>query len=215
METGHLGPKAVIFDLDEALIDARRAWQYAVEEAVAMVCNRRISAAALEGEYRHRPWRHVLGVVVDSPDESDRCEALCQQLFYRSAMKRLLVHEGIGMGLDSVRAEQIEMGAISHERHAIAIKQVESTGLDRFLSVLSTTPAGEPWDVEARFADCLRFLEREPSEAVFISCDGSDLGRMAARGVRCLAAAWCADAAANFPPVNVPGELAATLRRIR
>ena len=71
------------------------------------------------------------------------------------------------------------------------------------------------WDVDARFADCLRFLEREPADAVFISCDASDLARMSAMGVRCLAATWCAGAAEGFPPVGTPGQLAATLRRIR
>lgn len=215
METGHLGPKAVIFDLDEVLIDARRAWQYAVEEAVAMVCNRRISAAPLEPEYRRRPWRHVLGVVVDSAEECDRCESLCQQLFHRSAMKRLLVREGVGMGLDAVRGEQIDIGAVSHERHAVALKQVESTGLDRFLSVLSATQAGEPWDVEARFADCLRFLERDSSDAVFVSGEMDDLARMARAGVRCLLASWCAVGAADCPAVSAPGQLATALRRFR
>src|SRR6185312_5356030 len=137
METGHVGPKAVIFDLDEALLDQRRAWQYAVEESVAMVCNRRIDASRLVAEYRGRPWGHALAVVVDEPAERLRCCELCVTVFERSGLKRLLVHEGIGMGLDAVRAAHVEMGAISRSRHNLALKQVQSTGLDRFLAVLA------------------------------------------------------------------------------
>jgi len=207
------GTRAVIFDLDEVLIDGRRAWQYAVEEAVALVCGRRIDASPLVPEYRTRPWRHALSVLVASPQECERCEELCHRLIRRSAMKRLLVYEGMAMALDSVRAEQVEMGAVSRERHEIALKQVQSTGLDRFLTVLSATPQDESWDVERRFAECLNFLERESSQAAFVGGCADDLERVATTGARCLAAGWSAPGAAGFASVESPGLLAASLRR--
>ena len=167
-------PRAVVFDLDEALLDRRRAWQYALEEAVIGVTGRRVDSAPLVDEYLRRPGSHVLAIVVDDRDHASRCQALCAELFQRSAMKRLLVHDGIGMALDRLRGERIEMGAVSREPHAVALKQAESTGLDRFLAVLAPTPPGAAWEPATRFADCLAYLGRDPAEAAFVSPDTDD-----------------------------------------
>ncbi len=183
------GPKAIIFDLDEVLLDSSRAWQYAIEEAVASICRTRIDAGPLADEYRRRPWSHALAVIVEDPLQRERCEQLCREIFYRSGMKRLLVHDGISMGLDHLRSRQVEVGAISREPHGIALKQIQSTGLDRFLSVLSATPE-ERWDPGERFADCLGFLDYEASVCAFVSADMADLRSVEARGGRCFAPGW-------------------------
>ncbi|HEY5477136.1 MAG TPA: hypothetical protein VIK11_10515 [Tepidiformaceae bacterium] len=159
--------------MDEALLDSRDAWQYAVEEAIASVCARRIDAGPLAMEYR--PLQHALAILVDDPQQRERCELLCREILTRGAMKRLLVHEGICMARARLRARQIEVGAISREPHAIALKAIASTGLDRFLSVLAATPAGSHWDAGERFlptashfsttnrAPACSFQEREPA----------------------------------------------------
>jgi phosphoglycolate phosphatase-like HAD superfamily hydrolase len=180
-------PRAVIFDLDEALLDRRRAWQYALEEAVIAVTGRRVAASPLVDEYRQRPWAHALAIVVDDRGQLPRCEALCVELFQRSAMKRLLVHEGTGMALDRLRGDRIEMGAISREPHAVAVKQAESTGLDRFLAVLAPTPAGAAWDPTARFAECLTYLRRTAPETAFVSPDAADRAIVEGTGAPVLA----------------------------
>lgn len=205
----------MIFDLDEVLLDVRRAWQYTVEEAVAGVCGRRESAAPLVEEYWRRPWRDALGILVSEIEERDRCEALCLRIYERSAMKRLLVHEGVGMGLDRIRASRIEMGAISRAPHGPAVRRIESTGLDRFLAVLSPTAAGEPWDVAARLGDCLAFLRYEPSQCVFVSGDGHDLSVAAAEGLRPLEAQWAAPEPTGYPAVASPGALVDGLAPMR
>lgn len=93
-----------------------------------MVCGRRVDASPLVAEYRRRPWGHAVAVLVDEPAERLRCCELCVTVFERSGLKRLLVHDGIGMGLDAVRAARVEMGAISRSRHNLALKQVQLTG---------------------------------------------------------------------------------------
>ena len=205
--------RAAIFDLDETLLDRAPAWRYALEEAVISITGQRIDARPLVSEYRLRPWRHALGVVVTAPGDIDRCEELCEQLFYRSAMKRLLVHEGLGMALDHLRAGRVEMGAISREPHGLAIKQIESTGLDRFLTVLSATPRGAGWDVEARLTECLSFLERPPASCAFLSQDEKD--RTAARqaGFQAIRAAWVPGASGEDEAIKTPGGLAVLLSR--
>ncbi len=45
--SGKPHPRAIVFDLDRALIDPRPAWRYAVEEAVVSVTGRPVQAAAL------------------------------------------------------------------------------------------------------------------------------------------------------------------------
>jgi len=201
----------VIFDLDEVLLDTRRAWQYTVEEAVAIVCGRRESTAPLVEEYRRRPWRDVLGVLLAGPDERDRCEQLCLRIYERSAMKRLLVHEGAGMGLDRVRARRVEMGAISRSPHSVAVKRIESTGLDRFLAVLSPTVAGEPWDVTGRIGDCLAFLRYAPGECAFIAADAHDLGAAESAGLQAFEASWASPAPTGYPAMPSPAAIAETM----
>jgi beta-phosphoglucomutase-like phosphatase (HAD superfamily) len=208
----HPAIRAIIFDLDEVLIDARRAWQYAVEEAVAGVCGQRLSAAGLIDEYRRRPWSHAFGVLVGNPAQQDRCTEVATGIFYRSGMKRLLVHEGVGMGLDRVRAGRIEIGAISREPHPVALKQVQSTGLDRFLSVLSATPEGSAWDAEARFDDCLSFLGYAGAQCAFVSAEPADLRALSSRAT-CYEPRWLRNSG-GYPLIQTPGEIFRTVAAV-
>jgi phosphoglycolate phosphatase-like HAD superfamily hydrolase len=211
MTPGQPLPRAVLFDLDEVLLDTRRAWQYTVEEAVLSVSGRRENTAPLLAEYRRRPWRDVLAVLLTEYGERARCEQLCLRIYERSAMKRLLVHEGIGMALDHVRANRIEMGAISRAPHASALKRIESTGLDRFLAVLSPTAEAGDWDVTARTADCLRFLGYPPEQCAFVSGDADDLRTAEQAGLRVFEATWASESATGCPPLAEPAAIAATL----
>lgn len=198
---------AIIFDLDETLLTRAGAWRYVLEEAVVAVTGRRVDAAALAGEYRSRPWRHALAVVLEPGEDLVRCEALCQELFARSGMKRLLVHEGIGMALDQVRAARVEIGAISREPHTIALRQVQSTGLDRFLAVLAATPDGERWDPGARIAQCLAYLGHEAARAGYVSGDAFDLREAVRAGVTPLAAMWAGPAVGAFERLDSAASL--------
>jgi phosphoglycolate phosphatase-like HAD superfamily hydrolase len=200
-------PRAVIFDLDRCLIDSRAAWRYCIEESFAAACNRHVSALELADEYHVRPWRDALSVISNAPDEVVRCERLCDAMFERSAMKKLLVHEGVGMALDSLRGERIELGAISRLPHSLAVKQVQSTGLDRFLAVLSATPAGARWDPAERVATCLRFLESPAAKAAFISGDDRDLDIAARAGLAAFAAGWASGAEQHDGAVTAPSEV--------
>lgn len=203
----------MIFDLDRCLIDSRRAWRYCVEESLAIATNRRVSALELMDEYHVRPWRDSLRVLAGPGDDIARCADLCESMYDRSAMKQLLVHEGVGMALDALRGERIEIGAISRHPHARALKQVESTGLDRFVAVLSATPAGEAWEPAERIAACLRFLESPPREAVFVSADPYDLRAAEAVGLSVLAAAWPPGAEHHDGAVSAPSGLLSTVMR--
>ena len=187
------------------------AWRYAVEEAVASVTGRRIDAAPLVDEYRLRPWRHALSIVLDDARQVSACEALCPEMFQRSAMKRLLVPEGLGMALDTLRGERIEMGAISREPHTTALRQIQSTGLDRFLSVLAATPVGEGWDVAQRLATCQAFLECPASLCAFVSGEPIDLWVAAEAGYHPRLAGWAAGAenAAWFPSLALASVMGA------
>lgn len=189
--------RAVVFDLDEALIDARAAWRYTLEEALMAVANRRIDARPLAEEYRRRPWRDSLAVVLDGADERRRAEALCGRMAASSALKRLLVHEGAGMALDEIRGARIEIGAASRAPHGLALKQAQATGLDRFLAVLSATPEGAGWDPAARAADCLAWFARPPGECLFVGIERRDLEAAGALGMAAAGAAWAETADAG------------------
>jgi beta-phosphoglucomutase-like phosphatase (HAD superfamily) len=204
--------RAVIFDLDEALLDRSKAWAYTVEEAVASVTGRRIDAAPLAIEYSNRPWRHALGIVLSDPDELEAAASLCGDMYARSALKRLLVQEGAGMALDALRGASVEIGAISREPHAIARRQVDSTGLDRFLAVLSPTPDREHWDPGARLAECRGFLEYEPPKCAFIAADARALEAGRDAGFMAFVAGWCGSAPGRtFPVLDQPSSVARLL----
>lgn len=203
--------RALIFDLDEALLDRRGAWQYAIEESVAAVCGERLSARQLVDEYRTRPWSQALSVLVPDRRLQARCEETCATMYERSAMKRLLVHEGMGMALDNVRAHRVEVGAISREPHRIAVKQIESTGLDRFLSVLAPTPVGADWVVGDRIGECLSFLERPPAEAIYVGVDIRDLAEAADYGVQAACASYGKGESGGFRTVQSPAGLVGLL----
>lgn len=185
-------PRALLFDLDRCLIDSRNAWRYCIEESIAAARGTRVDASSLVDEYHTRPWRDALSILATSAEEERRCAELCAIMFERSAMKRLLVHEGVGMALDSLRGQRIELGAISRLHHGLAVKQVQSTGLDRFLAVVATTPLGEPWDPAARISQCLTFLEADPARAALISGDTLDRAAAERQGLRTYSAAWAA-----------------------
>lgn len=206
-------PKAVIFDLDHALIDSRKAWQYAVEESVAVACGRRIDARPLTGEYHRRPWIHALSLIIPDRAERQQCEQLCIEISRRSALKKLLVHEGMGMALDTVRAARIEVGAMSREAHSLALKQAQSTGLDRFLSVLAATPAGAPYDPEARLAQCLAFVERQAAQCVVVSAEPEDRRAAAAAGCPLLYPAWAGEPPAGAAVIPQPALILTSLLR--
>ena len=179
-------PRAVIFDLDRCLIDSRPAWRYCIEESIAAATGRRIDAASLVAEYHTRPWQDALAILANDSAEAARCAGLCETMFERSAMKKLLVHEGIGMALDSLRGERIELGGISRLPHAHAIKQVQSTGLDRFLAVVIAAP----WQPADQVERCLAFLEAAPAACAFVSSDERDLHDVARLGLGSYLAAW-------------------------
>lgn len=201
--------RAVIFDLDHVLLAREGAWCYTVEEAIVSVTARRVDTRPLAREYANRPWRHVLSVLLDDAGRQRECEELCAELFTRSAMKRLLVHEGVGMALDHLSAARVEIGAVSREPHAIALKQVQSTGLDRFLAVLSTTPDGR-WDVSARLLEALSFLEYRPGDCAFVSGDSYDLGAARSLGFARYTAAWAAsESSPSEPLIASPAGIAA------
>ena len=213
-------PRALVVDLDRCLIDPRNAWRYCIEEAIAAANGTRLSAAELVAEYHQRPWRHALGVLLDSPEAVARCTELSQTMYERSGMKKLLVHEGVGMALDALRGEGIELGGISRLPHALALKQVQSTGLDRFLAVLSATPADETWRPVERFETCLAFLEAAPGQSGFISGEERDLRDVAGAGAECFRAAWAPapsefEAAADrrWPEIALPGDSVAVVMR--
>lgn len=205
---GQTGPRAVIFDLDHSVIDSATAWSYAVEEAVALVAGRRVDCRRLVEGYQWRPWRDALRVVLDRGEDAARCEALCEVLFSRSAMKRLTVFDGIGVGLDRLRAGRIEIGGITRHAHAVARRQLESTGIDRFLTVLSSQPPGETWNATARIRDCLVFLECPPGRAALVAADPFELSAATKLGLRAFGAGWVRGAGERLQPaVPDPREL--------
>jgi phosphoglycolate phosphatase-like HAD superfamily hydrolase len=154
-----MSPAAIVFDLDRTLIDSRAAWCYAIEESVLAACGHRISARELYDEYGTRPIYDALSVVVSDYRRRSQCERLFAGMSERSAMKRLLVFEGIGMALDELRGARVELGAVSRLPHQLARKQIESTGIDRFLSVLEATEEGTPWAPRELLDRSAAFLE--------------------------------------------------------
>lgn len=214
--SGKPRPRLVVFDFDRALIEPRVAWRYCIEESVMMVTGERPRVEALVEEYHLRPWRQALAIVVGSGNGADisRCEELCEQMFTRSAMKRLLVHEGIGMALDALRAERIDMAGISRLPNALALKQSQSTGMDRFMAIVSGTSAGERWAPGERFAECARLLESEPEESAFVGFDVADRREIGRTGAQVFVAGWHPRAEGGEDAVvGLPGELLGVFQR--
>ena len=200
--------RAVIFDLDECLIDSRAAWAYAVEQALVAVTGQQLRASRdLVTEYRHRPWRHVFAVLCADTTQAQRCCEIAEAMFHRSALKRLLVFEGIGMALDALRASRIQIGAISRLPHSQAIKQIDSTGLDRFVVVLSPTPDNQKWAPAARIDEVVGYLGRNRDDTVVVATTRDLIGRE----FRVLEAGWGSDAHGD---VLLPSDLAPRLRRL-
>jgi len=188
--SGRPHPRAVIFDFDRALIDPRRAWRYAVEESVASLSRVRIDAGPLVEEYHTRPFSHAMAILLDDRVLMERCTALAEEMYRRSALKRLLVHEGVGMALDALRGELVDIAAVSRLPRAQAMKQAESTGLDRFLAILVGTGDGQAWNPVAAARICLDFLEWPVSEAAYIGPDSRDRDAAGRAGMASFCAGW-------------------------
>ena len=199
-------PRLVVFDLDLCVIDNRAAWRYALEEAVMMATGERVETDRLYEEFRSRAWDHAVSILVPDPAMRPRAVDLAEQYYRRSALKRLLVFEGIGMALDSLRGERIEMGGITRENHYHAMRQIESTGVDRFFTVLSPTPDGEEWQPALRIAECARYTETPGDGVLFVSPEIRDLEQANVAGV---AAGWATTEQEGR--VSHPGELARAL----
>jgi phosphoglycolate phosphatase-like HAD superfamily hydrolase len=183
-------PRAILFDLEEALLDRREAWRYTIEQVIGVTCHRRVDARPLVAEYAPRPPAHALAVLCESLDERLRCQRLWPQIYYRSALKRLTVHDGVGRALDRLVLAGVELGVVSRESHADARKAMESTGIDRFMSVMSAAVDDGHWPLAERVAPCLTFLEREPGQAMFVSCRDGDLGAAEDLGLTTLPVGW-------------------------
>ncbi len=205
--------QAVVVDLDEVLLLREPAWRYALEEAVAATTGRRVDASGISAEYRFRPWRHALSVILDDDADLPRVEPLCRDIYERSAMKRLLVQDGIGMVLDRFRGEGVEVAAVSREPHNIARRQIESTGIDRFLSALSAR-GDSTEDIMDAVDDCLAFMEHETTRCALVSPDVRVLRIAKARGLCCFEAAWERPASGAFPALGAPRELLTLLEPV-
>jgi len=178
---------------------------------VVMVCGCRIDGAPLVSEYSKRPWRHAVTLVVPDIAAREACEAACARIYHRGAQKRLLVHDGVGMSLDWIRSAQLAMGVVSREPHEVALKQLQSTGLDRFMTVLAPTPAGQAWDSEARLRECIGYLRCAAAECAFVSSEDLDLEGAERLGCRVATAAWAGRGGGSRPAVTTPAMLGPAL----
>lgn len=147
-----------------------------------------------------------MAVLVDRSDE-ERCAALAGSLLERSALKRLLVHEGVGMALDALRGDAIEVGAVSRAPHALARRHIDSTGIDRFVAVLSATPPGAPFDFAERARDCLAFLCYAPGHCVAVVTTARDAVAARSAGLHVVTAGWCVGELGGDTTIAQPGEL--------
>lgn len=211
--SGRPRPRLVVFDLDRALVDSRPAFAYAIEEAVAAVTGRRLSARDLADAYHTRPWREALRILLDDPRERDAAEALCEQYAARSALKRLLVFDGIGMALDELRGELIDMAAFTRLTYGLARKHAESTGLDRFLSLIVPPPEGR-FDPAGQLEQCLALLETHATETAVVAPGRFERAAAERAGAIAFTAAWSVEPDPGGIEVASPAALReAILRR--
>ncbi len=178
-----------------------------------MMTGERPRVTELVEEYHTRPWRQALSILLRDPGQTARCEELCEQMYTRSAMKRLLVHEGIGMALDAMRGEMIDMAGISRLPNNLAVKQAQSTGMDRFMAVVCGTAEGTAWSPGERFLQCAALLESDPTEAAFVSPDALDRREVAGLGPQVFVAGWNPSAEGDGAVIGVPGEMLGMFQR--
>lgn len=183
-------PVAVVFDLEEALLDRRKAWLYTIEQSISIVTGERVDAQPLVEEYWRRPYAHAIDVLVAERSRRSACEARCAEIYRRSAMKSLRVQEGIGTALIRLVAAQVQVGAASREPHLVARKQIEATGLDRFVTVLASTPEGDSWNVASCLAVCMAFLDCDPKDCMYVTPSRDDAEAARRTGWRSLIAGW-------------------------
>lgn len=201
---GH--PKAILFDLDRVLIDSRRAWCYAIEESVLATCGERVVAEPLLAEYHSRPLRHALSIIVPDRQRLPACVDLCSRILDRSALKRLLVFDGVAMALDAMRDTTVEVGVVSRHPHRLARLHIESTGLDRFLAVLAAAPGGR-WNLDAQLRQCCDFLEVDASRVLYVGLS-EHTSTARALGFDALCAGWAeAEPAAGEAALATPADL--------
>jgi phosphoglycolate phosphatase-like HAD superfamily hydrolase len=143
----------------------------------------------LYDEYHTRPVGDALSVLVPDFARRDRCAAMFARMSQRSAMKRLLIFDGLGMALDELRGMRIDVGAISRNPHALARKQIESTGIDRFLAVLEATGDGECWDAAKLVRRAAAYLETNERRALYVGIE-ADVGQLEAAGLPAIHAGW-------------------------
>lgn len=190
------------------MVDARRAWAFALQQAVAAVTGERIDAEPLATEYHRRPWRHAVAVVVRDPEQALAVERLCDTFFRSSALKHLRVYEGLPRQLDRFRERRVEVAAITRLPHELARRQIETLGLDRFFAVLAATePESFP---ESALASCQRFLGVAPERLLAVCGDRIDARRAVRAGFPAVTAAWTGDESGD---VAAPADLEAEVRR--
>lgn len=211
--SGRPHPRLVIFDLDRALVDSRPAFSYTLEEALAAVTGRRVTCRDLADEYHVRPWRDALRILLDDPAQRDACEALCHAYAERSALKRLLVFEGIGMALDTLRAERIDMAAFTRLPLSLARKYTESTGLDRFLILIAAPPLGGTYSPRDQLERCFTLLETDPATAAVVAPGRHERTAAEALGAHAFTPAWAVQADPGTLSVATPGDLLEALHR--
>lgn len=204
---------AAIFDLEGLLLDLRPAWAFAVEQAVAAVTGRTVDALPLADEYLGRPWAHALAVLVPEAEAARRAESVCARLFVTSAIKRVTVPQGLGVALDALREARIELGVVSRQTHATALRQLEATGLDRFFTVLAPTPDGTLWDVVQRIEACLQYLDLGPPDALFMTVDKHEAKRARAAGFAVFVIALEAEGRGSRVPSGLATDVASLLLR--
>ncbi len=200
-------PCAVALDLDTVVVDARRAWAFALQQAVAAVTGERIDAERLAPEYHRRPWRHAVAVIVRDPMQAVAVERLCETFFRSSALKHLRVYEGLPRQLDRFRERRVEVAAISRLSHDLARRQIETLGLDRFFAVLATAPIER--FPEPALESCERFLGVARERLLAVFADPADTARAARAGFPSLTAGWPGGEGAEL---TVPEELERAVR---
>lgn len=191
--------RGAVFDLDEVLLDKRAAWTYTIEQSLLSVTGARVDPTLLAAEYRHRPWREALRVLEVNGEHVRAAADLCGKMWERSALKRITVHEGIGMALAALLAGGVSMAAVTSVPLPLASRQAQAAGVDRFLVALEPHP--EDVGGYARIAQLFRVGS---AGVAFVSGDQTSLDAAAMEGLRPFQAAWAPGAVGQFPRFEEP-----------